>query len=342
MTIISELRQAYKAENLDAESLKDSMADMMNELVGTNKNGSNIGNEEMGEDFVYTSLVYDQLKKQNPSLAETFKNKIAKVFNKLNSEAKKEFQPLYKATNRILKQLVKAGDISKKINKVMKRIAFGKCQLDNNKERMTRKPTVIDKSEEKTNVDEVIEKIASNRVASNATVNAMTARVAHKQDTQEAWEKKSKYLDGLKVDPIDVKTTEDVTPAKPVEPKQEEEKKINVFKGDINDMVFDPNSEYGKPVFILPDLYANVDEVEEIIFEDENGMSLGEVKFGGTEEGLTDPSKARKFYYLDSDVSLPSRVYIRMRHKESTEWFDEIFDSHNTQIKPFNARKDAI
>ena len=342
MTIISELRQAYKAENLDAESLKDSMADMMNTLVGTNKKGSNIGNEEMGEDFVYTSLVYDQLKKQNPSLAETFKSKIAKVFNKLNSEAKREFQPLYKATNRILKQLVKAGDISKKINKVMIRIAFGKCQLDNDKEHMKRKPTVIDKSEEKTNVDEVIEKIGSNRVASNAAVNAMTARVAKKQDTVEAWEKKNKYLDGLKADPIEIKTEADVTPAKPVEEKKEEEKKINVFKGGINDMVFDPKSEYGKPVFILPDIYSNVYEIDEIIFEDKDGASLGEVKFGGTEEGLTDPSMARKFYYLDGDVELPSDVRIKLSFKDTDEIFRLAFDSKDTQIRQYKTRNNYI
>lgn len=339
MTIISELRQAYKAENLDADSLKDSMADIMNTLVGTNKTGSNIGNEEMGEDFVYASLVYDQLKKQDPSLAETFKSKLSKVFNKLNDKAKREFQPLYKAVNRVLRQFVKGGELTKKINKVMKRIAFGKCQLDNNKERMTRKPTVIDKSDEKTNVDEVIEKIGTNRVASNATLNAMTARVAKKQDTVEAWEKKNKYLDGLKADPIGVKTDSDVAP---VEPKKEEEKKVNIFKGSINDMVFDPKSEYGKPVFILPDLYSNVQEVEEIVFEDENGMSLGEVKFGGTEEGLTDPSKARKFFYLDSDAELPSTVHIRMRLKNDDQWITLTYNSKNTQTQQYKPRKDAI
>lgn len=334
MTIISELRQAYKAENLDVTSLKDSMADMMNSLVKTNKQGTNIGNEEMGEDFVYTSLVYDQLKKQNSSIAETFKNKIAIVFDKLNSESRREFQPLFKATNRVLRQLVKSGDLTKKINKVMKRIAFGKSQLDSDKEHLKRKPVVIDNSEQKNNVDEVIEKIGKNRVASNATVNAMVSRVAHKTDTQEAWEKKNKYLDGLKIDPITVSDISEPTEIK----KEEKNEKVNIFKGTVNDMVFDPKSEYGKPVFILPHLYSNIDEVDEIKMETLDDVLLGNLTFGGVEDGVENGSYARKFFYFDNDIQLPSFVNILMRFKGEDEWFSQEFNTKDTQMIRYKSK----
>jgi hypothetical protein len=322
MTTISELRQAYRKENLDATSLKDSMADMMNELVKTNKQGSNIGNEEMGEDFVYTSLVYDQLKKQDASLAETFKSKIATVFNRLNDKSRRESQPLFKATNRVLRTMVRAGDLTKKINKVMKRIALGKSQLDKKPNRLRRAPIVIDNSETKNNVEEIIDRIGKNRVASNATLEAIVARNARKTISVEAWERKKDFLDGLKAAPIEEKKVGSVASVSDVE-----EKKVNVFKGTTNDMVFDPKSEYGKPVFILPHLYSNVEKVADIKMETTDGVPLGDFTYGGTEEGIPDSNYARKFYYFSHEMTLPSKINILMRFEGTDEWFYQAFDT---------------
>lgn len=321
MTTISDLKTAYTAENLDTESLKNSMADMMNSLVETDKKGSTIGNEEMGEDFVYTSLVYDQLKKTDSSLADTFKKRISKVFNKLNSEDTREAQPLFKAANRILRNMVGNEKITGKISRVIKRVAFGKSQLDDKENRLRRNPVVVDESTSKNNVEEVIDKITTNDVASLTQFQKMRDRVAGKTESVETWESKQSFLDGLKIASPSVKVPEVNT----VDNETTEDDKINVFKGETNEMIFDPKSEYGKPVFILPHLYSNIKQVAEIKMADTNGGELGKLIFGGVEEDVTNDDYARKFYYFDEDMELPSKISILMRFDGKDEWFSETF-----------------
>ncbi len=323
MTTISDLKTAYSAENLDTESLKNSMADMMNSLVGTDKSGATIGNEEMGEDFVYTSLVYDQLKKTDSSLADKFKNRIKKVFDKLNSEDNRQAQPLFKAANKILRNMVKGDSITKKISRVIKRVAFGKSQLDEKENKLRRNPVVIDESTGKNNVEEVIDKITTNDVSTLANFQKMRDRVAGKTESKEVWEKKQSFLDGLKIASPTIEATQEVTSI--TEATDESENTINVFKGGTNDMIFDPNSEYGKPVFILPHIYSNVDKVVEIKMENTDDVPLGDMIFGGTEENVSNQNYARKFFYFDNDTKLPSRINIKMRFDGEDEWFSQSF-----------------
>ena len=51
---------------------------------------------------------------------------------------------------------------------------------------------------------------------------------------------------------------------------------------------------------------------------------------------------ARKFYYLDGDVELPSDVRIKLSFKDTDEIFRLAFDSKDTQIRQYKTRNNYI
>jgi len=327
--IRTDLKNSYNADTIDTESVKDSMATMMNSLVGTDKTGDTIGNEKMGEDFVYSALVLDQLKKAEPSLAKKFAEQVKKAYKKLYNKKNRESAPLLKAVNQVLEKFVDAGKLAKNVCKTIKNVAFGKSQLDDKKANQKRKPTVIDNDKEKNNVEEVLDKITGNSIAKTRQVKKEEKKFEGKVENKKTYNRKKHFLDGLKTDPVEAKKPVDPIPPTPVVNETD-------FVGDTDDMVLRPKATDGKVSVVLPDGYSNgKDKVSEVVIEDLNGNVLAEGKLSDR-QGVE--GHERNLFRFDiTQDQLPPRVTVKVKIQNTGEWVEMYFDTEEDCKKHFKS-----
>lgn len=316
---VSDLKTAYDADNINKDSIKESMADMMNALVKTDKTADTIGNERMGEDFVYSALVLDQLKKTNPSLAKKFADQVKKAYKQLYNKKTREAAPLLKAVNQVLQKFVDAGKLAKKVCTTIKNVAFGKSQLDSKTANQKRKPTVIDKDKDKNNVEEVLDKIAGNSIATKKEVKKEEKKFEGKVESEKTYKRKKKFLNGLKTDPVE-KPAEKKEP-EPTPPSNDVKVDETDFIGGTDDVGFRPEATDGKVSIVFPEIYSKgMNEVTQVEIVDSDGNILATGK-PSDEEG-----DGRKIFRFDvTKDQLPTAITIRFRVKNSVTWIERGF-----------------
>ncbi len=270
-------------QNTDHSELKDSIADIINALTGSNKTGAKLQNERLSEDLLYAALLHSKLKNIDPELAKQFLTDLARSYR--HNTTQNVRQPIFRAAEKALREIVKDGRLTKSEKQDLAKYAFGKAQLDDRETRLTRevKPLVnqFDEKNSRSNIEAILEKVSSNEVATGRTLTKFKDRIKDlgKLTPQQALRQRN-FLDDIdpKGMPVGSSIGTTNTPAS-----------SNKLSGDIpqpkdiqsgpDDFVFLPQDQSGNLIIHIPVSYS--ERVDKVTLYAENGDKLGDLVFDG-------------------------------------------------------------
>src|SRR5690606_8172506 len=130
-------QSAISPDTGSAPALRDSIAQVINKLTGSEKTGETLTNERLPEDVLFAALVHDELSQTRPELAEKLLARLLPAYEK--NLKKKDRQAIFRSVDDFLSRQVRKGNLTKDAKASLIRDAFGKAQLDENKGRLRRR-----------------------------------------------------------------------------------------------------------------------------------------------------------------------------------------------------------
>jgi hypothetical protein len=251
-------------EQIPAEALKESVAQVMSELTGKTVSAGAASDLKLSEDVLYASVVHQRLEARYPGTGKKLLDAVGDEYG-LNVKNQRR-QPLKIAVDHYLHSMVRDRQITNNSKEALMRYAFGKSQLDNSRSTLARAPENTTNSlpipTGKSALDLTFERISQNKGASKKELQIFSERLAKNRTLTDAQAKEqadvlTRMFPSKKVEAPTVTTG---TPPK-VQGSSETDKPGEIpdpkkLTSGPNDFVYKPASELdNKLVFILPQRY---------------------------------------------------------------------------------------
>ena len=160
---------------LGASELKTSIAIIKSGLKNSPVSKSDIKNlSRVNEQELFAALTHRALSDRDPKLGNSFSEKFPSLVEELRSKFPKDYT--FRAAKRIIRSLIKEGELSKLEGKALRRFAVGKSQLDSEPSKLS--TSNITSSANDTAVrsfGKALEKIAKNEIASEEVMSSFRA-----------------------------------------------------------------------------------------------------------------------------------------------------------------------
>ena len=241
---------------IEEESLKDSIAKVINALTDSAKEGGSLKNERVSEDILYAAIVHSKLAQKNKALASSYLTSLPKRYARL--EKQRSRQPIFEATEKFLKRAVKNHNISGRQKSAICREAFGKAQLDDKQSKLKRHVVELTTPEQSppSNIELTLSKVNGNDTATKTEYRKFRKFIENHNPLTKAQVNARKDI----LSEIDPETPPTSSPSE-TDRAADLPSSINI-RTEPWELTYKPISEKGGALVMIPVAYAeDVDEV---------------------------------------------------------------------------------